>query len=55
MLAIVWLGTGHMRMVGMGRMEKGAVHAAKSERTKLQTKAITTPLTMPEESTEPQN
>lgn len=52
MLAVVWLGSGHM---GMGKMEEVAAHAENSGSTKQQTKAVITPSTIPKESTEPQN
>ena len=52
MLAVVWLGSGHM---GMGKMEDGAAHAEKSGNTKQQTDKKLLPTFAPQESIEIQN
>ena len=52
MLAVMLIGSRHM---GMGKMEEDGAHAEKSESTKQQTQAVTTPSTMPKGSNETQN
>ena len=55
MLVVMWLGSGHISMMGMGKMEEDAAHAEKSGSAKQKTKSDTAPSTMPKESTESQN
>jgi len=54
MLAIVWLGSGHVGMMGMGKMEDDTAHSDKSGSTRQQTKEISLPPAKSEESTGPQ-
>lgn len=42
-------------MMGMDKMDEDGAHAEKSGSTKQQTKAVTTPSTMPKESSETKN
>ena len=55
MLVVAWLGSGHMGMMGMGKMEDDAAPAQQSGSPKQQTKAISSSTTMPNETAEPQN
>ena len=55
MLAVMLIGSRHMGMMGMDKMEEDAAHGEKSGSTKQQTKAVATPSAKPKESTEPQN